>query len=145
MTMKWYKFIIYFQLFAAALINFFAAITYLTGSIYQSQAGVSAELTYSVFPQLSAIDKFYGICLIGLAVMAIITRNKLAKFRTGAPTLYYIFLIASLVVGIIYMIGVFAVIGEANFSSVSGSIVSSCVLLAINVVYFGKRQHLFVN
>ena len=56
--MGWFKFIIYFQLFASAVINAALGITAFTGSHYDGKA----ELVYAFFPGMSAVDKVYRTC-----------------------------------------------------------------------------------
>lgn len=145
MPMKWFKFIIYFQLFASALINLGTGWLYLTGSIYSNQSEyVTANTIYSFYPKLLVVDKFYGVCLIGLAIAAIFVRMKLAKFHKGAPQFYYVFLGCSAILLAIYTIASSAILGGGEFSSVVGNIVGMVVLLLANMSYFQKRAHLFI-
>ena len=98
--MGWYKFVIYFQLFASALINGIAGIVALTGAHYEGEA----DLVYTFIPSLSTVDKLYGIVLIALAVFAIIVRFQLAQFKKTGPKFYLLLLlisgIASLIIDI---------------------------------------------
>lgn len=84
MPMKWFKFVIYFQLFAGALIGAVNAARYLTGSIY----GTDAKSVYLVFPALGTADKMYGVIVLLLAAMAIFVRMQLAKYKLNASTFY---------------------------------------------------------
>ena len=144
--MNWFKFIIYFQLFVGAFLNFCTGIVYLTGAIYNTQGEGAAELIYLFYPSMSAIDKIYGLGLIALAVFAIVTRMKLAKYCKIGPTLYFIYCGVSIVLVLFYLVGVISVVGMIeNISSLVGNIIGLGILLVINVVYFKKREFLFVN
>ena len=140
--MKWYKFLIYFALFAGAVLNIFSAISYFTGSSYGSDAG----LYYSYFPGLKAADIVFGIIVIGVAVLMIYTRMALAKFKKNGPKLLYLTYGVSLGVTIIYLIAVSVIIGSAAaLTSSIPSIGTSLAFLVINMTYFRKRMDLFVN
>lgn len=139
-TMKWFKFIIYFQLIASAVLNVINGISYLTGSIYSGN-----DFVYIVFPSLMYLDKIYGVCTIVMAIFAIFVRTKLAKFRKGAIKLYYAFLIAATIVNSIYLIVLKSIVPSVGIASNIGSIIGFVILLVINNIYFKKREHLFVN
>ena len=143
--MKWFKFIIYFQLFASAVISVITAITMFTGAHYQGQA----DMVYRYFPGLKGLDVFYGIALIALAAFAIVTRQNLAKFRKNGPRFYFILIIASLALALIYSIAGSSILnvslGEVMDGSSVGSLIGNIALLIINIIYFKKREDLFVN
>ena len=147
--MKWFKFIIYFQLFANCVLNAINAITTFTGSQYQ---GI-ADMVYSYVDGLQAVDTVYGVLLLAVAAFAIVVRFRLAKFCTNGPTLYYILLGAQLAISVIYLIGVSAVVSNSmiadyyqpDYTSVISNVVTTGVMLTCNIIYFKKRMHLFVN
>ena len=78
--MAWFKFIIYFQLFANAACNLIIAFMWITGLHY----GESAELYYETCPPLKAVDVIYGLICIACAVGAILVRQKLAELMRYA-------------------------------------------------------------
>lgn len=147
--MAWFKFIIYFQLFAGAVLNLISGIQCLLGSQYDG----SADFLYAMIPGLSAIDKIYGIVLIALAVFAIVTRMQLAGYRKNGPKFYLLLLVVNIAASLIYVIAGCSVINAAvsgavslsDFSTYIPTLIVNGVLLAVNVVYFKKRAHLFVN
>lgn len=141
--MKWFKFMIYFALFAAAVLNFANAFQYATGMIY----GGSAGIVYEVFPKLKLIDMIMGGACFVLAIFNIITRNSLAKFKSSGPKLLttsYILIIAT---NVIYYAAATNVIGS-NASTIS-TLITSClgtvIMLIANGIYFKHRKHMFVN
>ena len=71
--MNWYKFVIYFALFASAVLNGITGIMHLTGGYWSAQ-GVEAEWIYAVFSGLQVVDIFVGIASLVLAAFAIVTR-----------------------------------------------------------------------
>lgn len=143
--MGWFKFIIYFQLFASAVINAALGITAFTGSHYDGKA----ELVYAFFPGMSAVDKVYGLVLIVLAVFAIIVRFQLAQFKKAGPNLYLLLMLISAVAGLVYIIAVNINISgygvNVEYSDQISQLVVCVVLLVVNYIYFQKRSHLFVN
>lgn len=144
LPMNWFKFVIYFQLFAACVLNVFTGIAQLTGSLYEAQ-GINASFVYAFFPGLSAVDKIYGIICIALGVAAIIVRQKLAKFCQDGPKFYLIYLAVTVVASIIYLVAVIAIVGEMETSTTIGSLIGNGIMLVCNKIYFDKRAHLFVN
>ncbi len=172
--LKWFKFIIYVQLFLSALGNLVAGIQLLTRLAY---GGLWASI-YTFYPALRPVDAVMGVLSLGLMVLALVVRQKLAKFRRGAPKLYLIWLgisvgvalfdlvAASLVLGQLVLTGwdVVSLLGNlvliilnrlVAFSPALGqlvltglgvgSLLGNVVLILLNRVYFRKREHLFVN
>ncbi len=148
--MKWYKFLIYFSLFAGAVLNFIAAMLYITGSVYPATSGgqATAKLVYEVYgSSLKTIDVLYGIVMLALAAFCIITRFKLSGFKKGAPVFLYAVYIADVVVTLIYNIALTAVTDIPSIFTVSNisSITMTVIMVILNYIYFKKRQELFVN
>ncbi len=142
LPMKWFKFLIYFSLFFSCLVNVVTGINYLTGNIYISQ-GVTANLVYAIFPSMKGFDLFNGIACFALGVFAIITRFALAKYKKSGPMFLYSLYVANAVVALIYGIGATVALGEVAFNPIS--IGGTVLMIVLNVVYFNKRKHLFVN
>lgn len=143
--MKWFKFIIYFQLFANAAVNGYSALTALIGTQYQG----SADLVYKSFPSLRAVDIAYGLVLLALAAFAVFTRMRLARFRRNAPLLYYILSIANTLDAVLYVLLVSLVsgvpVGDFDNLNLTVAVAVNLMMLVINLIYFGKRKDLFVN
>lgn len=144
--MGWYKFLIYFSLFAGAVLNAFSAVSAITGMQYET-AETSAELVYLIFPSLKSVDTMYGVALLALAAFAVFTRFALAKYKTFAPLCLYITYGAGTAVSLIYSVAVSNIIKTSVFEdpAIIASIVTSIVMIVINVVYFNKRKELFTN
>lgn len=140
--MKWFKFTIYFQLFANAVLNLFNAFSSLLGLSY----GTYAEDVYFAYPGLHSLDIIMGILYLLLAAFAIFTRFQLAGFKKRGPTLLYVFLAANLVLLLFYVVAA-SVVTATNLVSVTivSNTVTMVVLLVCDYIYFTKRQELFVK
>ena len=143
--MKWYKFLIYFLLFASAVLNAITGVQMITGSMY----GGSAEMVYVYFDGLQVLDVVMGLAVFGMVALAIFARFRLAGFYRNGPMLLVATYGANLVFYLIYMIGLVCIlptelVGELAPTFV-GSMVGSIVMVIVNKIYFDKRKHLFVN
>ena len=152
--MAWYKFIIYIQLWASAVVFIGAGITLIAGAHY----GGRAALVYGVLPSLHVIDILFGISLLVFAVFCVVTRYDLARFRRQGPTRYLWVYGLSILIPLVYLIAVFAVLnGYSSMINLSSLIPSDSVIelvvytvfdvimIIVNKIYFDKRRHLFVN
>ena len=146
--MNWYKFVIYFALFAGAVINAISGILHLTGSVWEMQ-DVSADMVYAVFGGMQAVDIIYGIGAIALAAFDIVTRMHLAKFRKTGPKFLTVCYGVAVGLALLYIILTSAVTGISIGDLVGATeilqLVVSIVMLVVNVMYFNKRASLFVN
>ena len=144
--MKWFKFIIYFQLFASGI------------SCILNMLLVFEVNTYPIdFPQsFYNWCYFYAISMFALGPISFIIRTKLAKFHQRGPILYIGYLIANAIVNFISSIWIFIIInnispllGSGLFSSIAVSgvvgFVVDLLFILLNDSYFKKRRHLFVN
>lgn len=143
--MKWYKFIIWVQLFLSALSLVGTGIMLLTGTHY----GDAKALVYMVYGGLQAADIIFAIVFIALAVCCIIVRMNLAKFKKGAPTQYLILLGANIAAQLVYALALAAItqinVFQAMDSSAVVQIITSVVMIILSKIYFDKREHLFTN
>lgn len=138
LPMKWYKFLVYFVLFASALAAIIAVwiaigLLYLDGKIYNFYI-------YKI-PMFSKILLVvYIIANLLLAGFSIFTRQMLAKFKTNAIRCLYIMYVCNFIINIIYCIAL-----QVDLSTVASVLVISPAMLLFNYLYFKKRKHLFVN
>lgn len=140
--MKWFKFIIYFQLWAGMLVNLVTAGKYFTGAYYEG----NAEMVYRFFPALQPLDIVMGVVCLALAVYAVVVQRALAKFRAKGPMMYYLMYIVNTAVTVLYLLIASIILGQSVFTAeVAGSIIGSIVMLFVNIPYFNNRKHLFVN
>lgn len=149
--MKWYKFVIWVQLFLSALS--FAVTT------FQLAQG-AFTLVSDIFPSLAAaygyvpgewvlftvFNVVFAVLFCALAVMCIVVRQELAAFRRVGPTHYYVLLGAA--VGVQLLLIVIRSLLMSVFAAdaaVLTSMVVAVAMIFINKAYFDKRMHLFVN
>lgn len=140
--MKWFKFIIYFQLWFTLLVCVIYSSVYYTGSFYEG----AAEQIYSYWPSLKALDVIMSILIFAMGVYAVFVQRALAKFRAKGPVMYYILCGAGILISLIYVSAAGTILGEsaANADTLY-NFFFSIILLFINIRYFNNRKHLFVN
>jgi hypothetical protein len=147
--MKWFKFIIWVQLFATALVDLYNGYQYLTGAVYNSSDHKMSEVVYNLYNGLKQCDMLFGVIFILMAVYAIIVRFMLAGFKKNGPTLYFILIAMAIVIQMAYTTIVSMITKVNLFVSQTSSpivvIMVDIILLIINIIYFGKRKHKFVN
>ena len=152
---KWFKFIIYVQLFLWALWDVGQAVAFFTGTHY-GEGSTGAALIYGFFGNLKTLDVVMGICILVLAGMSIVVRQKLAHFEKAGTKWYLMLQAATLVLNIVYAVAlyglVYAEVQEAAgdmlpilWSSVGTSVTSSIFWLVVNKIYFDNRKEYFVQ
>lgn len=140
--MKWYKFLIYFALWAGAIVNLIDSLQFFTGSIL----GDDVEILYAYYPLLKVLNLAFALILVAYAVFAIYTRYRLAQFRQNGPACLHALYLVQLAMVLIYWLAGSLILGEwLDLASGFSDLISSIVILCINIVYFRKRKHLFVN
>ncbi|CCZ35553.1 putative uncharacterized protein [Firmicutes bacterium CAG:646] len=143
--MKWFKFIIYFQLFLTMVTCVINAITYFSGLHYGGT--MDAAMVYAYYGTgLKIIDIFFALVYIGIGVLAFFVRQKLAHFKKKAPTWYIGLLVCSLAANLVYLILVSILTGIFLLdASTIGSIIGNVIMIVVNWIYFQKRTSLFIN
>lgn len=143
--MKWHKFLIYFSLWAGALLSVGNGFQLLTGIYYSGYA----DQVYSYYNGLKAVDTIFGIMNIAIAIYMIYVRFQLAGFKQGAPgkliTLYSIDLVASFAYSLVVSGITHISLSQIMDSSAISGLVTAIVMIFINRSYYGKREHMFVN
>ncbi len=149
--MKWFKFLIYFLLFAMAIINISDGVSIMNGEHYTVDGVNVSEAVYEKYSGLQTIDVIYGVACIAFGAFQIFIRFQLAKYKTNAPVL---FMYSYIVLAVIMAIYNFAVMGVVPSEVVShgelvgravGGFVGAGIMFWLNKIYFDKRKHLFVN
>ena len=148
--MNWYKFLIYFSLYASAITSFVSGIMFVTGYIYSIQSGGSMD-AYMVYMQygkgLMISDIVYGVLSIAYAVLALIVRKSLASFKKKAPLLFYLWCAMGIIISAGYAIstGVFGGVPNSFGAAHISQIITEAAYIYINHIYFTKRKQFFVN
>lgn len=143
--MKWANFLGYFVLWIGALINLFAGIAFLTGSVY-STVGVSAEDVYSYFSGLKAIDTIAGVLTLGTAVVGVMAAISIIKRKANAGKLVCALYALNFALSLIYALLVTVMTSIPGFSSSTIiQLIVSVVMFFVNRYYFNNRANVFVN
>lgn len=81
------------------------------------------------------------------AIFAFITRNLLAAFEKCAPAYFHTLNLVRILLPLIYTLVASLILGMWTDTSYSliATILFGGAYLWINIVYFRKRKHLFVN
>ena len=146
--MNWYRFLVGPGLWIAGFGVLILGILTMVGIPYALQ-GYAPGVIYDSFKPLVVMDCVYGLILIILAVLCIVTRFRLAAFQKKGPVMLYIVYALIILVSVIYSAasgwviagGKTRLIGMTELSSIAGMIAG----VALNVIYFNKRKHLFFH
>lgn len=145
--MAWFRFIIYFQLFASAALELLAAFGYAFGSQFGSLRGEILE----AYPAWRLYGYLFAALSVGQGALALYTRSLLAGFRRNGPRLYYVTLACSAAWEVLYVVALYATgVADGTVLSVDVSnavvaVLTTAVMLAANLRYFGIRKELFQN
>ena len=142
--LKWHKFLIFFALWLGALMCVGNASGYLTGFMY----GENASAVYSYYGSMKTLDVIMGIILLGLAAFYIYVRVQLADFKNGAAKKLAYLYIANALIPLLYCFFASNVTKVPFSELASGSwikVLSATVMIAVNGIYYNKREALFVN
>lgn len=141
LPMRWYKFIIYVQLFLYAVVSLGNAAMVFTGAALGGRE--YAELAYGFFPALKPLMLFVGVASLVMAVFAIVVRQWLAAYKVKGVFGLYGLNIVTAVVNLISAFGVISIVGGQLQPTSVSSALSGVILLLINMKYFSRRRHLF--
>lgn len=143
MPMKWYKFLVYFALWAGAVTNFSEAVYGLFG-IAKNDA---EQYMYYFISGYEEYDRIAAIFLLGIIAFQIYTCIQLLGYRNKAP-LFLIMMYAVLLVYNLITIIVVDLMMSVTIGYLTGNIIVVFLFYGLfgvlNAVYFYKRRHLFV-
>ncbi len=144
--MKWFQFIIWFQLFVSALTGVVNGYNIMTGSHYDV-TDWQLDYIYNIYDGLKMLDVVTGIAFIVLGIFALITRFMLAGFKKAGPAMYLGLLAANIIFSIIYLAVFSSIVDSIDgiSSSTIINLVTCFALLIANTVYFKNRKHMFVK
>lgn len=158
--MKWFYFLIYFLLWLRMLSLAVSGIYYLT-RVYNNTFILFAKPLYTRFPLLQSMDLIIGIVNIIIALLYLVIRFRLAKFKKGAATMYIkveytILFLTVLSSTCLDIINVFALEPAmrpdhiilfliSELASLVLTFALNFIIYKLEKIYFKKREHLFVN
>lgn len=145
--MKWHKFMIYFSLWAGAVISLVNAWIYFTGSHYGDAS--DARMVYAFYKGLKPVDVLFGILMLASAVAYIVARFKLAKLQRSGVKMVVALPVIMAVLSIGYILAASGVtglsVGELMDSSSVGSLVGAIALAFYNKRYYAERDAILVD
>ena len=150
-SLKWHKFLIYFALWAGALICIATAGRVMSGQIYVDNGDMSiVDTLYRMYPALKGMGIVFGALYILQAIFMIYTRFQLAKFKAGAPKKLLLVYAINLVLGFGLYIALSSITHVSLGEFVSGSdfvsmFAGPIVIIIANKIYYDKRAELFVH
>ena len=140
-SMKYYNFLVKFSLFAGAILNTITALLYFTGALYDGYA----DEVYEALPELKTLDIVYGMLLVGMSIMGLVTRSALNWNKRKGPILLCACYILGATVSAVYTVLATVILEEMLFDAyVVLSLLSSVAMVFINHSYFKKRKELFI-
>lgn len=144
LPMKWHKFLIYFALWAGAILNGVSGISTLFSCFGGEYAAV-----YDAYPALWGLDIFSSLCLIGIAVFQFITRNALARFSRKAPQMVVWLYASTVILSVLQVVAVWLVSGVGLSYVMTPSmwliLIEGALMTWANQVYYRRRAAMFVN
>lgn len=132
-SMKWHKFLVNFLLFLGAGLNLITGLAYIFG----------------VYDDYNLPDSFgyvFGILSIGMAIIGIVARQKLASFSFDGPKWLTIVYAAAIGYDVLYYISYWMVTEKNAFTFFSFlGLVTRVIVLLVNMSYYEHREALFVK
>lgn len=157
-SMKWYNFIVYFDLYFMAAIFVYRAYLVLNENLLYNG---HAKEVYKVFPSLETLDCVYGVYWMLFAVYTLFVCYMLQSKKKQSPSLYMSIIIIPLISVIAYRFLTYRTIHIKKIGSMAIqeylpiiefnsffwiiSILITVLYLRAVKVYFNKRKDLFVN
>ena len=144
--MKWFKFLIYFMLFFSAFEDLLQSLV-----LFFNYENEFLGFEYFFYGELRWLGILFAVIWLAIAAYGIYIRFRLAKFRKGAPKQYIIYEIVNQVVFLVFSLAGEFAMGQSDMmiasmiGGVIGSVLGGFVYIYPNVIYFRKRDHLFVN
>lgn len=150
--MKWFYFLIWCSLFLTAFMDVSAAVQLFDEYRIVSRSVAHGTLLAAAQPYAGRIMFLYllfAASCIGLAILAIITRMRLAHFRRNGPMLLYATYALDAVLEIsvlIFSSWIFGLLDQPQpfpLSDMLPTLFVAVLYICINHVYFTKRAYLF--
>ena len=148
LPMKWYDFLVRYGLWIAGILVSGIGIIQLLGLPYVMR-GMDSMLIYAQYPLLMILDLIYGVICLGLGILFIICRFRMNAFKEKSPRLLYYSYALCIITAILYSFIAGRILGIPardlfGFYEVL-QLLGTAAGVALNVIYFNKREHLFYN
>lgn len=147
MKMAWYRFLIYFSLFAGAFLNSLTALSLLMGRYYTNKE--TTERLYNMYSNLKSLDILMALLLIAIVAWGIFTRFRLARYRKNGPLCLNIYYGCTIAWSLIFIYSLSSITGlsptELAGNTYMSSLIMGIIFIVTNTLYFQKRKHLFTK
>lgn len=141
--MKWYRFAVYFQLFAFAVLYVVQGTLHLQGFI---MGFGTAETMIAKYPALKTVEIVLAILGFLIAVLCVIARQLLWYFKAWGPKVYLIVMALCGLYNFICNGLASLVIGLPVFTQYDiASVISTIFIVIACRTYFANRADLFVE
>lgn len=148
LPMKWYNFIVKFYMIFCGVVDIICGTVAVSAILYSDIADYAGvEITEYVFTGKKAFDIIYGVLLILIGVANFVVRSRMKKFTADALKKYYVLIITEQSLFYVYDIAfAFATNTKLDIAdTVVFSLATAVVWVVLEIYYFNKRKHLFVN
>ena len=143
--MKWYNFIVKFQLWLIIIAFFAYALLFLTGQMYDDAE--TAAKVYIIVPAMKTVDILYGIISFACAACAFVIRKQLLNHEKNSPRNYIIFSTCIILFPLFYDFAISICTNVSVFEIIGSDLLTlliACILnLICNTIYFYKRRYMF--
>ena len=141
--MKWYKFAVYFQLFAFALLNVIQGIMHLAGPIFGY--GKASEVI-ARYPDLEIVEIIMAVFAFLVAILCLVDRQLLWHYKVQGPKIYLLVMALSGIHSFIYSALSSIVVRLPIFTQYDiGGLISTIVIVVLCRNYFKERASLFTE
>ena len=140
---KWYKFLIYFALWAIALINFVVGFMFIYGTHYKISA-LSQNIIYNYYLDLKQLDIFLGYMHFLVSIYIIIVGYYLSALKVGAPNMLLAMHVIIIFFRIFYIMVCPLNLHAFNIFNIL-SLIINVLTMFYEYYYFKKCKHAFIN
>lgn len=161
--MNWYRYITYVSLPVGVIADIILAVLLFPGVLGKFLLIIPEEARFVVaelvrifnVDSMKIINMVFAFVFILPACYYVYVMISMAKFKKNAPRKFYFIYVISTFLSTVYFIVFFAVLtdvfgfnSEATMKIISAiirDVFKAVIMVAINIKYFNKRKHLFVN
>ena len=138
MPLRWHKFLVYFALWAEALLLMVEGLRMLSRN--NTALGLSPAAD-----ALALMNAFTSLCMFGIAFLQLFACWELAHFRRNGPRLLLWANVAPLAYCLVALAALWLIVGEVMPGNVFIAMFAQLLLAVCNRAYYRRRAAMFVN
>lgn len=153
--MKWYFFLVWFVFTVVPVFSIIGGLQAFDGMRILFN-GLTAHEIHASGEGLLGADITCGVSAIGLACFGIYVRFQLTGYKANAPKLVTAYFAAIAVITAILVFWYVNILEQYYYlasidivpylwEALAAVVAVSAIMIVINIIYFKKREHLFVN